>query len=68
MGKPVESVEFNDGEDEDVFAIVTKHNGGDNLNLFVIPSQGAAYQQNSVPRREKADYDKDGGGDTWHAA
>jgi len=59
---------FNDGTEggEDLFAIVTEDNGGDNLNLLVADNNGAFGYHNSVPRREKSDYDEAGGGDTWH--
>lgn len=66
--QPVESVKFNDGNNADLFAIVLKDNGGDNLNLQIIPDSGTPYVRNSVPRREKKDYDEAGGGDTWHTA
>ena len=61
-----EHVFYNDGTDEDVYAIVTKDNGDGNLNLFVLPASGTGYGANGVPHREKADYGAEGGGDTWH--
>lgn len=59
---------FNDGTTEDIYSLVTQDNGGDDLNLFVIPASGAPYAKNGVPRREKVDYDDAGGGMTWHSA
>lgn len=57
---------FNDGTDEDVFALVKRELENGNLNLEVCPDQGAPYPVNDVPQREKADYGAEGGGDTWH--
>lgn len=67
MSKPVVSVFYNDGTNEDVFAIVLKDNGGGSLNLYAIPDSGEPVVANGVAHREKADYGPEGGGDTWHA-
>lgn len=57
---------YNDGTDEDVFALVKRELDDGNLNLEVMPDQGAPYPVNDVPRRDKADYGPEGGGDTYH--
>jgi len=62
-----EYVYYNDGTDEDVYALVTADNDDGTLNLFVIPASGEAKQVNGVPRREKDDYGPEGGGHTWHS-
>lgn len=65
-GVPVESVFFNDGENEDVFALVLKDDGDTKLNLYVIPDSGEPHVANGVPLRDKKDYGPEGGGDTYH--
>lgn len=67
-GKPVRHVEFNDGTTEDIFALVKKHNDDGTSNLQVFPDEGACYPANSIPRREKADYGPEGGGQTYHVS
>lgn len=63
----VESVWFNDGTDEDVFALVVGDGEGDTKNLISFdPSTAAPEHRNNVPRREKIDYGPEGGGDTYH--
>lgn len=63
----VKSVKFNDGNNEDVFALVVGDPGGHKLHLYVIPGNGPAYRENDVPHREKDDYPAGGGGGrTWH--
>jgi hypothetical protein len=66
VANTAEYVYYNDGTTEDNYALVLKDNGGDSLNLQVIPESGAPSIQTGVPRREKADYGADGGGHTWH--
>lgn len=58
-----EHVFYNDGTDEDVYALVIQDNGNSNYNLWT-----PAGVVNDVPRREKKDYDAAGGGHTWHSA
>lgn len=67
MSHCVKSVLFNDGSDEDVFALVTKTLDNGNKNLVVCPAQGAPYPENDVPERAKSDYGAEGGGRTFHA-
>lgn len=59
-------VYFNDGTNQDVFALVIGDNGGGNLNLFTIPGSGAPQTVDGIPHREVKDYGPEGGGDTWH--
>jgi hypothetical protein len=66
MANTAEYVFYNDGEDENVYALVTKDNGDDSLNLYLIPASGQPSTVNAVPRREPEDYDAAGGGHTWH--
>lgn len=56
---------FNDGTDEDVFALVVKKHSPDMLDLRTF-SGGSSELHTSVPRRDKADYGEEGGGRTWH--
>ena len=68
MAKPVESVFYNDGKDENVFAIVAKDVGDTKFDLIVFdPEGGQSSLYKAVPRREKADYGPEGGGRTWHS-
>lgn len=66
MAKPVTSVFYNDGEHEDLFALVKHDDGNGNLDLIIFTPQGVSSAVNNVPRREKDDYDAAGGGVTYH--
>lgn len=69
MPRTVEAVKFNDGTNEDVFALVvgSSHEDGNTLDLLTFdPSTGAPEMRHAVPKRDPSDYDESGGGDTWH--
>jgi hypothetical protein len=57
-------VYFNDGENEDLYALVVNARDGNVIDIWT-PNDGSFHA--SVPHREKADYAAGGGGgDTWH--
>ena len=65
-GTPVISVFFNDGTDEDCFAVVISGTLGGPLNLLVVDSGDNVDVVNQVPLRAVADYGAAGGGRTYH--
>lgn len=64
--RDVKSVFYNDGNNEDLFALVTHDDGDGQLDLIVFSAEGVPGVVKNVPRRDKADYGAEGGGVTWH--
>jgi hypothetical protein len=68
QGTPAISVLFNDGSDENCFALVIGGEIPGNLELLVVDSADNVRPVNNVPLRAPADYGAEGGGDTYHLA
>lgn len=66
-GKAVKSVLFNDGTSEDLVGIVFDGEVPGNISVGYRPEgAGNLTFADDVPRREKSDYDTNGGGMTYH--
>jgi hypothetical protein len=66
MPKNAEYVLFNDGTDENRYALVVRDHGSGTYDLAIAGETGI---KTSVPHREPSDYAAGGGGGyTWHEA